>query len=357
MTFPRTAVIFLLAACAPFVLSEPAQSVVPDQETYTRMLEEALEVKSDNDERSLLGFGGDQGEMGDRCGGPYDVECNTEAGLSCTQSVVGQRCLPSTNDCIRREMRKFQSDFGGNVEEYKSAIFAEANVTEVDIFEARRISKERGEDDRMFSQSAPVKSLIAALKANPGKLIEVEDIAARCDAERDAFLGTTGNLRRLQENATTLNSTLDLIEEEIEEIDTNEEAVLPVEIEESTEITEGEQRTHAYIGFHLEGGALFDSSLSFFWNAGGDATTYIRGCVGFELGGGAELSFQVLLLEALEPSDIDCTSILVDFDVSFTVSVGSGLGLCYDREVYYDFTIGLGVGGGLGVSVCNIWDI
>lgn len=214
----------------------------------------------------------------------------------------------------------------------------------------------------MFAQSAPVKSLIAALKANPGKLIEVEDIAARCDAERDTIVDRDGSLRRLQENATTynatsFNSTFNFIEEEIEEIDTNEEVVLPAETEEATEITEREQRTHAYIGFHLEGGAFFDSSLSFFWNAGGDLTTYIRGCVGFELGGGAELSFQVLLLEALEPSDIDCTSILVDVDASFTVGVGAGLGICFDREVYYEFTIGLGVGGGLGVSVCNVWDV
>ena len=175
MTYAIGKSMLLFLAASVSASSESALSVAPNQETYMRILEEALATNHNNDAHSRFRFGGAQGGLGDRCGGPYDAECNEEDELSCTQSVVGRRCLPNRNNCIQREMKKFQTGFG-DIQEYKRIIFAEANVTEVDIFEARRIHRERGGNDRDFAQSAPVKSLITAMKANPGKFMEVEQL-------------------------------------------------------------------------------------------------------------------------------------------------------------------------------------
>lgn len=114
-----------------------------------------------------------------------------------------------------------------------------------------------------------------------------------------------------------------------------------------------------YIGVHLEGGILFEISLSVFWKSGDTTSdTFVRGCAGFEIGGGIEfLSFIAIIAETNLDNGIACGSFLWENDIGFIFHLGFGLGVCFSPQpsfTYYEFTIGGGFGGGSGFNVCGV---
>ena len=396
----------LAVAAAPLLLvvvqaqhQQPhSSSVVPDRETYSRTLSQVLDNElPQQDDRQLLGLGGNDGATGDRCGRLSGGD-SCEAGLDCANVAVGKRCLPR-QDCWQKEIEKFQASL--NVDAFKQSIFQAANVTELDVLEARRMAVERGQDERAFVQSQPMQALMKALQANAGPLAKLDTVVAQCtsapqtsnnndvdnmdiafveDVDADDDDATTGgdmgqgtnnhqhrqlqsdwmlfpnnNTTTMSNNTTTSNETL--FEDGPLTLEDDTETA-PTATEEDADEDDNEASPIVYIGVHVEAGFFVaDGSVSVFWhyNDLNDSPTFIRGCAGLELGGGAEVSFQVILAFTTNPLDIDCTSVLLDADASFTIGVGAAVGVCFGNMVYLDFTIGLGVGGGVGVAICEVW--
>ena len=67
------------------------------------------------------------------------------------------------------------------------------------------------------------------------------------------------------------------------------------------------------------------------------------------------ISFIVVLAQDPRQDAINCTSLLWEADAGLGVHVGTGLGVCFSPRpsfVYIEFTIGGGIGAGMGFNFC-----
>jgi hypothetical protein len=280
--------------------------------------------------------------QGEICGN--DHVCTN--GLECVQVGLFRRCTPQTG-CLARELRKFDLDI--NPEVFKRTILVEANATEDQIAEAAKESL-----DRVYpNQKSTIRDVIRTLQKHVGAFAEVGSIASRCSSVEQDPESVIIPMARALTPIPTGNPT-PILTPESSTASRNEPAVAPsspptIDIPQSL-----------FVGFHIEGGALLEGSVTFFFDLNdptGAPPVYAKGCLGVGAAIGADLSFILIIAETTEPSEITCLSTMYSVDIGVGLNLGYGLGVCMLAEpsfVYQEFTFGAGAGVGASTfSMCS----
>lgn len=240
-----------------------------------------------------------QQQLGQRCGNRN--ECDEADDLQCTRAVLGRRCLPK--NCLERGLKQFQQAI--DMKEYKQNILQTAGVTEDQLLQDM---KDAGSDRRSFLATNAFQAIKKAMDQNHAPADTLFQMYDQC----------VGN---------GINGTNPL---------------------------QTSQRVN-YQGLHLEGGALLDGALDFFWeNASGDA--FVRYCIGAAGLGGAEISFMYLIAQNTNDTEAITNTCHVRADVNFGTLLNLGVGYAYGLNNdlgQLELTAGLGVSFAGGVGFCG----
>jgi hypothetical protein len=300
-------------------------------------------------------------------------------GLECVQVGLFRRCIPQTG-CLVMELRKIERDLIS--EGFKKELLAEANVTVDQIAEAAKESQ----DQEYLNQSGPIWDLIQTLKKHVGAFDQFEIIVSGCSSsEQDAesvivpTVAPAPDLIDVDRQVTTPMPTSGP--------PTTAMPVTPFPTSASPTATPTarptpsptpsptprpsissapssaptlERKQTIFVGFHIEGGALLEGSVTVFFDVHdptGTPPVYAKGCLGVGAAIGAELSLIAIVADTTKTSEIACLSSMYSVDIGAGLNLGYGLGVCLLTEppfVYQEFTFGAGVGVGASTfSMCN----
>jgi len=308
------------------------------------------------------------GSMGDRCGSGGRVvnrlvggnnggnnDNNTcKAGLDCDRVGVGMRCIPP-RECLRAGLHDFHYNF--DPEQYKQEVFQRSGVTFDDLYQARL----RLPDDREFVHSQEMQAVIKTMQENPGNLGLIGETFRKCTSlvEDENDTSTTQDVPMMDypvqqqyddPTTTTYNNH--------EHPYTRARYLQGTPTPAPTTAAPVLGPNNLFLGLHIEFGGGVDASISVFWQDGDTSLrTWVRGCLGAEIGAGAEFSFIALFSQSSDVMDIGCGSVLFDTDIGVGIAAGVGLGVCFNRNpgsLYFEVTIGAGTGGGFGAAACAI---
>lgn len=250
---------------------------------------------------SSLEYGEEEGQSyGKRCG--QNKLCRD--GLECADINIGsllpmrqKRCLP-TKECLQNKLSALQLD---NVEAYKALVFERAGISETEFLELQRGSETR----QSFQASAPYRALMESLRVD-GLSQAIWDIQRECAIIDDKQINST----------TSTNAP--------------------------------------YIGLHFEGGFVLDGTFNFLEGRGVDGVReFVRGCLGVEIGLGAEVGFVYGTVVGGDLDDLQCVSFFADLDLGLGVAVGVAFGIGVNGRPLLEYTIGGGLGAGAGGSICG----
>lgn len=301
-----------------------------DDEMYNNVMS-AWEDESRNlqdDEQRILfgnfsGFRQDNLQVGDRCG----LANSCAEGLDCIAmgGGVNRRCMPR-KDCINEEVERFKKEF--DVDAHKKFIFGLANTTQAELINSRKLY----DDEMAWIESDMFQRVITVMKENPGDFYKLEAMVDKCTSQEEEF-----PRRRLNGAPTKAPSRAP--------------SMTPSKAPSFSDNT-------IFLGLHIEVGLVIDVATTVFWKGGNTGNIlWVRGCLGAELGLGAEFSFYFGYAWSGNELDINCGSVNFDADVAVGLAVGVGAGICFTRNpafAYLDVTVGAGLGIGAGMGICGV---
>jgi hypothetical protein len=288
-------------------------------------------------------------------------------GLECVQVGLFRRCIPQTG-CLAKELRKFERDLISDG--FKREILVEANVTEDQVAEAAKESQ----DLEYLNQSGPIWDVIQTLQKHVGAFDQFESILSRCssreqDAESVIYPTVTPETDHIPVNRQFIPLPTPI---PTRMPTPNPAAFIPLPTPPPTNRPSSptsfapssaptlERKQTVFVGFHIEGGALLEGSVTVVFNVHdptGTPTVYAKGCLGVGAAIGADLSIIVIVAETTVESEITCLSAMYSVDIGIGLNLGYGLGVCLLTDppfVYQEFTLGAGVGVGASTfSMCN----
>lgn len=299
-----------------------------------------------------------------------------------------RRCV--NKGCMTRELHDLSLEFDGSA--FRDQLLAEAGVTQQDLFVARQ---EHRFDNNAFVSSPAVKAFLSTIRAHEGELLEVAEVLHSCATEDPStagelegvdateekdlgrgigkrvgnFLGTiqhffSGDGRRMLEDEALA---------EVVEHAQNERRLQTAPTSAPSNVPSSAPtfnlNTKTNLGFHIEGGVVFDGSCSILYpsNATYDVPSdpsniYSRTCIGAELGLGAEVSLIIQIVNSRNNNDIIGPSLLFETDAAGGPALGFGIGVYIggamtnngNQALHYEVTIGAGLGVGVfGASICR----
>ena len=351
-----------------------SHAVTEDDEAFVQEMWGHLERKGQTDRELLFGFGarnaGEICEDTDQCA--KGLECGR---LSSEASA--SRCMPRKT-CLQHELRDMGNAF--DPIGYKNMVLVQAGVSEADLWQARLDH----DDDVAFANSAPVKAFMDTIEKHREELEEYAYLMTSCG---DGPVGTTAMaasaidapMGRSGGPGAFVGSLFDAAmkfifgEQETPAPTTSPTTPAPtVSSMPSTSAAPTEcpsvapsrmVSSRVYLGFHMEGGFLVDASYSLL-NArnrpGSKRRTFGRACLGFEAGGGGEISLLIMVADNRFANDIIGGSFLFDTDIAVGLALGAATGyyvtgdMAGDSPMYIEGTIGGGLGFGVaGASICR----
>lgn len=296
--------------------------------------------------------------LGQRCGLLSENTGDCQEGLECDHfsAIAGRRCAPR-RQCVGETLQSFfdQPQFQGDA--YKNRVMAQANLTEMDVLDALLASRDADDsswDPSAFVASQPMQAIRSAIETTASEFVHLGPMMRRCvQPQRDERdLLSLGLLDRIRD---AFGDDDDDEEEDADEL-------LPTQ----GDPNQGDgQFPVVFLGIHIEAGVGFDASFSSVWQLIDGSATITqrvagRVCGGVEIGAGFELSFIVAVGFTSDSATLNCLNILVDADIEVFFGIGAGYGFCTDpvaspttQGMYVEVTIGTGIGGGIGFSVCR----
>lgn len=363
--------VFLLAhALLPSAVT--SYSVTENDEAFVEEMWGHLERKDQNDRQLFLGFG--MKSAGDTCDESEECSPGLECSYLSAESTTS-RCV-TNKACLQREMNDMGTRFDPVA--YKRMLLDEAGITESDLWQAR----EANEDNIAFASSAPVVAFMDTIENHREELTEMSQMMTGCALNGarqaganavstakgvtrstgafvgDLFSNVLNFFGRGEHHQSTLTATPSSAPS-ISPAPTVSRAPTEIPSSAPSRMVSG----RAYLGFHMEGGLLVDASYSIF-SAGasrsGNKRRFGRACLGFEAGGGGEISLLILVAGNKFANDIIGGSFLFDADVAVGAAMGVAMGLYVsgdmagDSPLYIEGTLGSGVGFGVaGFSICR----
>ena len=269
-----------------------------NQEDRTKMaadITEAAAGASDSKFRLLQS----DGSVSSRCGN--DDACQDD------EVCLAGRCVPDAeNSCLANAMASFLEAFDADA--WKASVYEEAGVTQDSLMQAALSAG----GYKAFQESSTFQTLMRTGETMlPPQLADLQTAVSVCDSSR----------------SEPLNGA----------------------VEGRAPSTQG---TIVYLGLHFELSLIADIAASVFWTLGnGDwPTCFVRGTFGLEVGLGADAS--VLLGFAFSGTSEDILKGSIITDVDGGVGLGAGIAVVANLNglVSLEFTLGVSLGGGLGVG-------
>jgi len=262
-------------------------------------------------------------QLGESCGGIFPSKTCRD-GLTCVGQGAfwagGGQCYPL--DCIQQAVETFHEEVF-DMMEYKDTIFDLAGTTPHELWQSRTES----DGDQAFATSSPLlQTFTRAMREYPFPWDAMTQLMDPCFDTGSGEGG--GGMQRVDNNNGNAKAAT-------------------------------KQARTNYVGFHLEGGIIFDGSFSVFNYPGTNNTqqTVYRGCFS---SGGAGIDVSALIGMGMTGTGKDlegCSVLIQDWELGLGPAFGIEYGLMLEPRVQYlDFTIGAGVTfEGSGFGMCGNW--